>query len=110
MRPELELADIFRQYGVAYRQAHAAALGRTRLSSRHPVDAMSALEERRYARLNGSQGEGFRTPAIAGRSSGTGRRTETAQARIRGDQPTLWGFEDSDTHVQVTRQLPSGAG
>jgi hypothetical protein len=41
---------------------------------------------------------------------GMGRRTETAQARTRGDQPTLWGFEDSDTRVQVARQLPSVAG
>jgi hypothetical protein len=46
-RPELEVADIFRRHGAAYRQAHAGALGRA------PLRVMRAIELCRTATLGG---------------------------------------------------------
>jgi hypothetical protein len=45
--PSLEVADIFRRYGEAYRQVHAGHLGRTERR------IMSAIEACRTARLGG---------------------------------------------------------
>jgi hypothetical protein len=53
MRPVLEVADIFRHHGAAFRQAHAAHLGRT--------------ERRVMAAIPGSSpGTACRTPALGG--------------------------------------------
>ncbi|HET7883596.1 MAG TPA: transposase zinc-binding domain-containing protein, partial [Acetobacteraceae bacterium] len=47
MRPALEVADIFRHHGAAFRQAHAAQLGRTERR------VMAAIEACRTAALGG---------------------------------------------------------
>ena len=47
MRPALEVADIFRHHGAAFRQAHAAQLGRTERR------VMAAIEACRTASLGG---------------------------------------------------------
>jgi hypothetical protein len=47
MRPALEVADIFRRHGAAFRQAHAAQLGRTERR------VMAAIEACRTAALGG---------------------------------------------------------
>ena len=47
MRPALELADIFRRHGAAFRQAHAVQLGRTERR------VMAAIEACRTAVLGG---------------------------------------------------------
>jgi hypothetical protein len=47
MQPELEVADIFRRHGAAYRELHAGALGRAQLR------VVRAIELCRTAALDG---------------------------------------------------------